>query len=482
MSPVSPTSPELNRVLAYTVATAPAWPAAGALLIGALALPGRRPSERTIAVISQAALWLAFFCVLVGSGAYLLHGAPLDVRLGHFYRAGDYGFELLFLYDGLSVPVALLSSVLLLATSRFSENYLHREPGFLRFFALMLTFAAGILLLVLGGGYDLLFAGWEIVGLTSVLLVGFFHERAGPIRASLRVFVTYRVCDIGLLLAAVWLHLSLHSTSFVEIQRRLPENHKDFPALAIGLLLLLAAMGKSAQFPVGGWLPRAMEGPTASSAVFYGGLSVHAGVYLLIRAAPILSQAPLVQVALIAVGTVTAVMATLSGQVSADAKSGIAYATISQVALMIVECGFGLYRLATLHLVAHALLRYYQFLRTPSALQDALARRAALGVQPGTRSEQRWGQLPVDLRRFLYRLAVERFEVEAALDTWVARPVLTLSRFLNAIEIRLAAALIGETASDPDPARPAGSSTAPRRPEATADQAAAHGEHKDALT
>lgn len=433
-------------LLAYIAAAAPAWPAAGALLIGALTLRGRRPTERTIITISQAVLWAALFSVVVGSGAFLLGGAPVDIRLGHFYRAGDYGFELLFLYDGVSVPVALLSAVLLLATSRFSANYLHREPGLLRFFALMLTFGAGMMLLVLGGGYDLLFAGWEIVGLTSVLLVGFFHERAGPIRASLRLLVTYRICDIGLILGAVWLHLSLHTTSFTEIARRLPEHRHDFPALVVGLLLLFAAMGKSAQFPVGGWLPRAMEGPTASSAVFYGGLSVHAGVYLLIRAAPILSEAPLVSVALLAVGVVTAVMATLSGQVSADAKSSIAYATISQVALMVVECGLGLYRIATLHLCAHALLRYYQFLRTPSALQDALARRAALGVVPGPHSAPRWGQLPVDLRRFLYRLAVERFEVEAVLDRWVARPMMRLSRTLNALEVRLAAAVIGETA------------------------------------
>ena len=446
---------ELKTVVGHIAAAAPAWPALGALLISALALRGRHLSEQAIVVIAQAALWGAFFCVVVGSVGYLLHGAPLDVRLGHFYKAGDYGFELVFLYDGLSAPVALLAALLLLATSRFSVHYLHREPGFLRFFLLMLTFGAGILLLVLGGTYDLLLAGWEIVGLTSVLLVGFFHERAGPARASLRVLVTYRICDIGLLLAAVSLHLSLHTTVFVELASRLRAPPADFPALAVGLLLLFAAMGKSAQFPVGGWLPRAMEGPTASSAVFYGGLSVHAGIYLLIRSAPILSQSPLVGLALVAVGTVTAVMATLSGHVSADAKTGIAYATISQVALMVVECGLGLYRVATLHLLAHALLRYYQFLRAPSALQDALARRAALGGVAGSHNAPRWRQLPVDLRRFLYRLAVERFEVEAALDRWGTRPVLALSRWLSELEARLVAGLAAEPESRPPTPRTA---------------------------
>jgi hypothetical protein len=187
-------------------------------------------------------------------------------------------------------------------------------------------------------------------------------------------------------------------------------------------------------------------------------------VYLLIRSAPILAQAPLASVALIAVGTVTAVMATLSGQVSADAKTGIAYATISQVALMVVECGFGFYRVATLHLVAHALLRYYQFLRAPSALQDALERRAALGLLASTQSAPRWRRLPVDLRRFLYRLAAERFEVEAALDRWGTRPVLALSRWLNTAEARLLATLTGETesprvAAPPRPSDPAPTAT-----------------------
>ena len=460
-------------VLERIAASAPAWPALGALVIGALTLRGRDPSERTIIRVAQLALWTAFFCVLVGAGGFLYYGAPLDIQLGHFYQAGDYGFALGFLYDGSSVPVALLAALLLLATSRFSVHYLHREPGFLRFFLLMLTFGAGILLLVLSGSYDLMFAGWEIVGLTSVLLVGFFHERAGPIRASLRVLVTYRVCDIGFLLAAVWLHLTLHSTGFVDIADRLQGAHADFPATVVALLLLLAAMGKSAQFPVGGWLPRAMEGPTASSAVFYGGLSVHAGVYLLIRSAPILDQAPLAAGALVAVGLVTAVMATLSGQVSADAKTSIAYATISQVALMVVECGLGFYRVATLHLIAHALLRYYQFLRTPSALQDALARRAALGPAPATHSTPRWRQLPVDLQRFLYRLAVERFEVEAVLDRWGTRPILALSRWLSDGEARLLAALTGEVASTqgipaPSPMADSGAASAPRSESAPA--------------
>jgi NADH-quinone oxidoreductase subunit L len=211
------------------------------------------------------------------------------------------------------------------------------------------------------------------------------------------------------------------------------------PALAVGVALVFAAMGKSAQFPVGGWLPRAMEGPTASSAVFYGSLSVHAGVFLLLRAAPLIEQSPVARVMLIVVGGVTAVISGLSSQVSADAKSAVCYATAGQVGLMFVACGLGFYTLATLHLIAHATLRYYQFLRTPSVLQDALGRRAALGRTEQDEVAARWENVRLHKRRWVYRLALERFAVETALDRWLTRPIMALARGLDRLERRLLA-------------------------------------------
>ena len=226
--------------------------------------------------------------------------------------------------------------------------------------------------------------------LTSVLLVGFFQS--APDQCGRRcVLVTYRLCDVGLLIAPILLHLSIHSGGFVDIQGAMtvPSDRHAVPATVAALFLLIAAMGKSAQFPVGGWLPRAMEGPTASSAVFYGGLSVHVGVYLLIRSAPLFDQAPLAVAADCHRwrdgGDGGAVR---SGQRRCQVRSGLRHATISQVGLMFVECGFGLYRLATVHLIAHAVLRYYQFLRIPSVLQDALRKRAALGTQPRAGAEE----------------------------------------------------------------------------------------------
>jgi len=429
--------PDLD-LLCLFVALTPVWPALGAVLIALLMLPRGRPSERIVAAVGRVALIISLLGALAGVALRFISG-PLDYRLGDWYHAADVSFPLVFLFDGLSAAVSLLVAILLLTTSNFSRHYLHREPGFIRFFLLMLCFGAGMHLMVLAGSVELLFIGWELVGITSVLLVAFFHERAGPVQAAIRVLVTYRLCDIGLLLSAVFLHQWLHTTVWVDTFRGAATEGTGIAATAIGLGLVFAAMGKSAQFPVGGWLPRAMEGPTASSAVFYGSLSVHAGVFLLLRAAPLIEHSLAARIALVVVGAVTAVMAALSSQVSADAKSAVAYATASQVGLMFVSCGLGLYTLATVHLIAHATLRYYQFLRTPSALQDALARRAALGRTEQDEAAALWEGVGLKQRRFFYRLALERFAVETALDRWITRPIMGLSRWLDGLEHRFLA-------------------------------------------
>lgn len=431
--------PDLSP-LARALALAPAAPAVGALVISLLLIVPRLATERVVAAVAQTALWTSFVGLLAGVAAWAAGGAAVhELALGSWYSGGGYDFRIDFIVDGLSASVSLLVSLLLLATSRFSINYLHREPGFVRFFLLMLLFAAGMQTLVFAGNLELMFVGWEVVGMTSVLLVGFFHERLGPVKAATRVLITYRLCDVGLLLAGVALHRWLHTSDWLAAPHAAASGHYAWSPTFVGLGLVFAAMGKSAQFPVGGWLPRAMEGPTASSAVFYGGLSVHAGVYLLLRAAPLLEHSWTARIVMIAVGLVTAVMAAFSSQVSADAKSSVAWATASQVGLMFVACGLGLYTLATAHLIAHALLRYYQFLRTPSALQDALARRAALGRTEADEGAVRWEALGVGTRRYLYRMAIERFDVEIALDRYVVRPVLAVSRWLDKIESKMLA-------------------------------------------
>ncbi len=211
----------------------------------------------------------------------------------------------------------------------------------------------------------------------------------------------------------------------------------------LGLCLVLAAMGKSAQFPFSSWLPRAMEGPTPSSALFYGALSVHAGVYLLLRAAPLLAASPVVSVVLVGVGLVTAVHATLAWRVQTDVKSALAYGVLTQVGLIFAEVGLGLYRLALVHLVAHACLRCLQLLRAPSALREVLARRSALKAAQAPSAAMIHRALPGGLVRRLYRLALERFALEVLHESWAMRPLLWVGQWIDKAERYWVGALSG---------------------------------------
>ena len=224
-------------------------------------------------------------------------------------------------------------------------------------------------------------------------------------------------------------------------------------ATLVALLFILAAMGKSAQLPVGGWLPRAMEGPTPSSAIFYGGLSVHAGVYLLLRAEPLLEDAPLACMVLIGVGLFTAVVSTLMGRIQVDIKNSLAYATMTQVGIMFVEIGLHLDTIATVHLVGHACLRTWQLLRSPSVLHELHELRGSLDHEFETghwyeRIEQR---LPGNLGRSLYKHALQRFYLESILERMFIRPFVWLASKIAALDH----VLFHRTKQEPNPAPPA---------------------------
>ena len=236
----------LPEVLSAAVALAPVWPALGAIVITALLLPKQQPSERVVAGITRAAMLLTLASAVCGLLLWCTTG-PVDYRLGNWYAAAEYSFPLVLLFDGLSAVMSAFIALILVTTVRFSVTYMHNERGFIRFFLLNLFFAAGMQLLVLGGSVELLFIGWEFVGITSVLLVAFFHERAQPVQAALRVLVTYRICDIGLLFGGSvfllyasfpfgWLALCLAFLSGVQgmaipalnamMSRRVPPGHQ----------------------------------------------------------------------------------------------------------------------------------------------------------------------------------------------------------------------------------------------------------------
>src|SRR5262245_29239169 len=286
--------------------------AAPAVLVTALGvanLLGHQLGERVVSRGCQAAIVTGLLAA-IGVLALMLTGGSrhVTIELGEWVvLPGGYDFSVKFLFDRLSVPLAILSFALCGTIGAFASRYLHREPGFNRFFALYAVFLAGMVTASLAGTIETLFAGWELVGLSSALLVAFFQERPAPARNGLRVWAVYRFSDAALLVAAVVMH---HATKTGDFDRLFgagpwPAGEAGVgpkSALAIGLLLLAAATGKSALVPFSGWLPRAMEGPTPSSAVFYGALSVHLGAFLLLRAGPLLAAAPLVAAAVVVLG------------------------------------------------------------------------------------------------------------------------------------------------------------------------------------
>jgi hypothetical protein len=229
----------------------------------------------------------------------------------------------------------------------------------------------------------------------------------------------------------------------------------------LGLAFLAAAIGKSAQVPVTGYVLRAMEGPTPSSALFYGTLSIHAGVYLILRVEPLLQNSAVLRIAVLTVGLSTAITASLSARVRADAKGALALSSAGQAGLMLAEVGMGWTTLAMWHLLAHGLLRLIQFLRSPSWLQDAAARRSSLGggkFRSGFYAER---LLPTPLRNLLYAAALSRFGMDALIDRLFSRPLSTLADLVSKPRPRMRERDGARITDDVLPIRVANRTTAP---------------------
>lgn len=399
------------------------------------------PSERyTVAVCRSIGLCTLISAVVLAVSVFsdATGRNSVSLQLGEWFFLGEHDLNIVFFGDRLSSAFAILISVAYTFAGHFSVRYLHREPGHARFFLLMSLFSLGMITLALAGNLAVLFVGWELVGLTSALLIGFFHDRSSPVIAGIQAFATYRICDIGLLTGAFLLaHYapkedliawSQHGSAAAIVAALPPEI-----TLATALLLLLAAMGKSAQFPVGGWLPKAMEGPTPTSAVFYGSLSVHAGVYLLLRAYPLFEAVPAARYTMLVVGLATAVYGALVRHVQSDAKNILAYATMAQLGLIFAEISCGFTTLATWHFFGHGALRMWQFLRVPSAIHELHALSSMLGGR--RRLWHIWETiLPTRASLWLYTACVERFYLEQIIEALVIRPFQALVRLVVYID------------------------------------------------
>lgn len=410
------------------------------LTLGALAIVGRPASERVIGSVAPRLLITAL-AACVALGFLLLHDgrATTTFPIGRWATVGSEHLELSVIFDRLSVPVAALTLALTGVVGTFANRYLHRESGFGRFFLLYSVFVVGMLTAVLAATIETLLAGWELVGVSSALLVAFFQERENPVRNGLRVWIVYRLSDLGLVAAAALWHHWVGSGRFEVLfgASHWPAGASSLtPAQAhvIAGLLLLSAIGKSALVPLSIWLPRAMEGPTPSSAIFYGALSVHLGAYLMLRVAPVLDQAPGVAVAVAAFGIATAIFGTLVGRTQSDIKCAIAYASMTQVGVIVAEVGFGFRLIAVAHILGHACLRTLQFLRAPSLLHDRHRLESAIGGHIPRTGAHFDRLIPGAWQSWLYRFALERGHLEPTLERYLARPVTGLFERLDRLE------------------------------------------------
>ncbi|WP_428267801.1 proton-conducting transporter membrane subunit [Haliangium sp.] len=401
----------------------------------------RRPlGERATIAIAGTAFAIGVVSAVAAGAAMVIYGVN-EHRVGFGtwipLEHNSLTFELVL--DRLSVPFATFGAVLVGLVGAFARRYLHREAGFVRFYLLLALLGGGFELVVLAGSLGMVLVGWELVGVTSALLIAFFHHRVSPVRHGLRAFMTYRVCDIALISAVVWLHHAVGSTGFDVAGANwagpaLPSS--ALAATAIGLLLLFATMGKSAQVPVTGWLPRAMEGPTPSSAVFYGALSIHLGPYLLLRTSSFIDHSTSVAVAVFVVGLLTVLHSSFVGRVQTDIKSALAYASATQVGLIFMEIALGLRFLAIVHIVGHAAIRTSQILRSPSLLHDYHHLEQAMARQLPRTGRHLERLFPARWQPWLYRYALERGYLDSLFRDYVVAPLGWLLRGVDQLEQR----------------------------------------------
>jgi NADH-quinone oxidoreductase subunit L len=345
---------------------AAAWICLFAPLGAALAITvaGQRLSRRGAGYLSTASIGASFVAALV-TFAVLLGDSPDDRShpsvAWHWLTAGSYSFDLGILVDQLSVFMMLIVSGVGFLIVAYSIGYMEGDDEERRYFAYMALFVFSMLLLVQGGNLLILLAGWGMVGLSSYLLIGFWHERPEAIAAAKKAFVMNAIGDATMALA---LFLLVQQTGSLNFGVVFPAAAGLSPAVAnlVALGLLGGAVAKSAQLPLQTWLPDAMEGPTPVSALIHAATMVTAGVYLVVRTNALFEAAPTVQEVAAGLGAATLLMAGLIALVQTDIKRVIAYSTMSQIGYMFLAVGIGAYANGMFHLLTHAFFKADLFL------------------------------------------------------------------------------------------------------------------------
>jgi NADH-quinone oxidoreductase subunit L len=352
----------------------PLAPLLGSLIAGVFGWAiGRKNAHRvTIALMSIS--FLASLKIFLD----VLGGLSFNGNLYTWSMLGQLPLAVGFLIDPLTAIMIVTVTFISLLVHVYSIGYMHDDPGYCRFFSYISLFTFAMLMLVMANNFVQLFFGWEGVGLVSYLLIGFWFQRESAIFANLKAFLVNRVGDIGFLLgmalvfamagrldyAGVFSQVSVLSNFYFEI---LPGVYWHW-ATAVGCLLFVGAMAKSAQVPLHIWLPDSMEGPTPISALIHAATMVTAGIFMFARLSPIYETAPWALALILMVGAITAFFLGLVALVQHDIKRVIAYSTISQLGYMAAAAGASAYTLSIFHLFTHAFFKALLFLAAGSVI------------------------------------------------------------------------------------------------------------------
>lgn len=408
------------------------------------------PKENESAISTTAFITTGILALSVlGFSIWWLIGGGHAINLNEItiYRSDHYVFFIDLYFDKITLVYLMFSSILAYLIAMYSRSYLHRELGYKRFFNTMLLFVTGVNVVVLSGNFETLFVGWEIVGVSSFLLIGYYRHRYLPVRNALKVYSIYRLADIGLLIAMWLMHHLYHSNiTFLQLNdsQEVQSEIAAHPsvAIAISFAIILAAATKSAQFPFSSWLPRAMEGPTPSTAIFYGSVAVHLGVYLLLRTYPFWSEIDWVKWNVVAMGVTTAILAAVAAKVQISVKAQIAYSSVTQIGIIFVEVAFGFHWLALIHLSGNAFLRAYQLLISPSAV-TYLIREQFFNYSPIAAVQR--SKLNQFVQNSLFVIGLQEWKLDGLMYTFLWSPVKFIGRgfhFLTVRNVRIISGLL----------------------------------------
>ncbi len=392
-------------------------------------------SERPISYIVRFTKVFYIILAVLFSAWWLMAGAePLNYKLATLYETEHFVFAIHLFYDEVTAVFSIVGALLFFLVATFSKYYMHRDQGYKRFFNTILLFATAYNFIILAGNFETLFIGWEIKGLCSFILIAFYRNRYLPVKNAFKAVSYYRISDVALMLA-MWMmhHLTHQNITFAQLgdaKEMAITSGQTGMAIFIVCMIILPAAIKSAQFPFTTWLPRAMEGPTSSSAIFYGSVSVHIGVFLLLRTHPFWEDMLWAKITIIIIGALTAIIATLIARVQPTVKTQIAYSSAAQIGLMFIEVALGFHWLVLIHFAGNAFLRTYQLLVSPSVLNYLVHHQYFHYVRPTQKRVSK-------IKASLYMLGIKEWNLDTIMFTYLWTPFKWTGKKLSFLKTKI---------------------------------------------